>query len=202
MFTFGQFALPVAALIAIGLLFVGIKLFFLTPGDRPGVDFSDGNKTELTQEEEDGEFIDYPERDPAVTDEPQIHTSSADDGGIPLAGPLGSGGSSVTGQQQVTRNPVSGVGTEQSAPGTATQAPSSSKWAVQIGAFSKQDGATTLLDEVRKQGYTANISKIDSSGNTYHRVRIAAGDTKESAEKISAELQKKGYPVIIVPPAR
>ena len=36
MLTFGQLALPLAALVALALLFVGIKLFFLSPNDKKG----------------------------------------------------------------------------------------------------------------------------------------------------------------------
>jgi len=61
------------------------------------------------------------------------------------------------------------------------------------------NSATTLVSEVKKQGYTASVSRADSSGKTFHRVRVNAGGTREDANRLAAELERKGYPVSVVP---
>ena len=55
------------------------------------------------------------------------------------------------------------------------------------------------MEQARKDGYSATVARGELSGKEYHRVRVAAGSTRESAEKLAAELEKKGYPVSLVP---
>jgi cell division septation protein DedD len=77
--------------------------------------------------------------------------------------------------------------------------PPGSAWAVQVGAFSKESGASEVLNEMKKMGYSASISKSDASGATFHRVRVAAGKSREEAQRVASALEKKGYPVLVVP---
>ena len=217
-FTFGHFALPVAAVIALGLLFVGIKLFFLTPPQRAGIPVTGGNVTQavhntstpVAQEPDfaladnvgvSGEFT-------AVEPEKLETTDVA----IVLARPLSQPGGSVssrasaTSSSKVTKTDTRRTASapaakpQASSPVTSAQAAGAkSKWGVQVGAFVNEGSASTLVSEIKKHGYGASISRVDSSGKTFHSVRVGAGDTREDANRLAAELKQKGYPVDVVP---
>jgi cell division septation protein DedD len=227
-FTFGHFALPVAAVIALALLFVGIKLFFLMPAGRIGIEVVPA-PIDLSAQSERNLQIAAPlaaesepaEGETASSAAPAVNTSPAETAGagetIVLAGPIAPNGTSARvrpsapaapGNNSAAPRAANTARNTQPAVRTAAATPRNSagavlgangKWAVQIGAFVKQEGASTLLSEVEKQGYVASISKVDSSGKTFHRVRVNAGGSREDAAKLAAELERKGYPVAVVP---
>ena len=218
-FTFGHFALPIAAVIALGLLFVGIKLFFLSPPKPPGI--------QVTRETMAFGTLDSPtqliqEPDFALADDVSIEEGfqtgeleklEMTDVSIVLAGPLTARGTPAETSRTTTAKtdtkrttpaasaPAANSRTAQPAapPRANTKATANSKWGVQIGAFVNASSATTLVSEVQKQGYAASVSKIDSSGKTFHRVRVNAGSTREDANRLATELERKGYPVSVVP---
>jgi hypothetical protein len=180
LFAFGHFALPVAAFVALGLLFIGIKLFFMNPsGPDPKPPVGPIIETSWDADPNSG-WEDGPKE--VVQDQPGNNQN--------LAGPIdGENPSRTTNQPEDNTQPQ------------RQQAPRAEKWAVQLGAFSNPEGAATMADQAKKQGYTANITKVDVEGKTYHRVRVAAGNTKGDAEKVEADLKKKGFsPVMVVPP--
>lgn len=213
MLAFGHFILPIAAIVALGLLFMGIKLFFLTPADRGGTNAP----ADVTITRSDPPVT---PTDTTVPGDPdgslQSLTPVPDDApgqvgqnarpGIEgnesalLAGPIDSSSSGGRTQTERTTPPQS-----QSRPPATQQKPSgtkvssSAKWGVQIGAFKSLQGAEALAEQVGKEGYTAGVSTFkSSSGTTFYRVRVAAGNAKEDASKLAAELEKKGHPVLVV----
>lgn len=249
MLAFGQIVLPIAALIAVGLLFVGIKLFFLTPPNRGGVEVIAGaeNIQEEKTNSEDlggGKSKDIPAVVATVKSEEKKTPQPKQN--VVLAGPVDPTkpvkpakgeqkpaaakpattkpstvkpavtNSTATGAKpaQTASKPATKIETTSTAKPTTTQAQkkpetipaktpttakAGSKWGVQIGAFTKEEGAQTLSAQAKKDGYATSISATDSSGTKYYRVRVSAGDTKEKAEKLAAELEKKGYPVAVFP---
>jgi rare lipoprotein A len=71
------------------------------------------------------------------------------------------------------------------------QTPASSakggRWAVQIGAFKEEDGATTLASQLTRRYHTAKISSFSSPvGDWWVRVRVQ-GDDRNRAEKVVSE---------------
>ncbi|MDR1482050.1 MAG: SPOR domain-containing protein [Synergistaceae bacterium] len=221
MFTFGHFALPLAAVVALGLLFFGIKLFFLAPPDKMGT-AAPGVKTAAAPEAGvelepirmntgwDNPDVDIDDAQPegviiGVTDRtPSAPTPSRERGeSITLAGPIGVA-EVVTRRAENSEKPASKTETRPNRAVTP-KAPSSpvksdsGRWAVQVGAFVNQSGATTMAEQVNRLGYKATVSRSDASGKTYHRVRVMAGNNRESANKLAAELERKGYPVAVVP---
>ena len=219
MLAFGHFVLPLAAIVALGLLFVGIKLFFLTPGDLDGIDVVPPPPVAVLQDKEvpptdtaaGGETGGHgttlvAEGDPVSTADTQTpNTTPGETSETVLAGPI-SGSSPSNGASAQTTRPADEASV-MPRPSDPTTPPSANRprvnanvrWGVQIGAFQKEEGAKTLADEVRKAGYTASISTAkNSSGTTFHRVRVAAGNDRDDAAKLAAELEKKGYPVLVV----
>lgn len=220
--TFGHFALPLAALVALGLLFVGIKLFFLTPSQRTSTETAsyDVATTKMVSLEEEIVPVEAEEKQtppPPATPSVKPETKQK----VQLAGPVDHQAKTSSKPQAAenrsvakrntaasttkkrTETAVSSKGST-SAPEKGTkksvaQSQGSSSWAVQIGAFVNQEGAVRLVEQARKDGYSATVARGELSGKEYHRVRVAAGSTRESAEKLAAELEKKGYPVSLVP---
>ncbi|MDR1580332.1 MAG: SPOR domain-containing protein [Synergistaceae bacterium] len=209
--TFGHFALPVAAVVALGLLFVGIKLFFLTP-DNHGA-------AEITRIETPV----FSEQPAALADEPDFMLAESDpeiivpeklettDVSLVLASPLTQSGnparaSSGTAEQtagtkntQKRASAASAAKTSRPASTAAAKPSTNAKWGVQVGSFVNEGSASTLVSEIKKQGYSASVSKADLSGKTFHRVRVEAGNSREDADSLAVKLRDKGYPVSVVP---
>jgi len=72
-------------------------------------------------------------------------------------------------------------------------------WAVQLGSFSSKENAEKLAADLRKQGYAAFLSQLETDGGQLHRVRIGPQKDRESAEAMSRRLQKVGHKGQVVP---
>ena len=212
MFAFGHFALPLAAIIALAVLFIGAKLFFLAPADNGGAS-TPGSGT--TTAGTGGASSSSPEDNTTSTTSGGNAQSSgtitdtgssSSSGGSLQVGPIdGDGTTGVATTPSDGENNTATTGSGQASGGQSGQsrptAPTGSlnvKYGVQIGAFTRPEGAEALVEEVTKAGYRAAISVGEASGKTYHRVRVAGGDTKEEAEKVAEELKKKKYPVLVI----
>ncbi len=75
--------------------------------------------------------------------------------------------------------------------------PSSLKYSIQIGSFSKKTNALDLKQKLGNKFGSVYISEFKTGLRTYFRVRIKA-NTRDGAEKIAAKLQQNGYIVIIL----
>jgi cell division septation protein DedD len=214
--TFGHFALPVAAVVALGLLFMGIKLFFLTPSDRGAAETARIETPVFT--EQPAAIADEPDfmlagSDPEIIVPEKLETLETDDISVALAGPLTPSGKQTgapsgtaeraAGAKNTQKRPAAAKTTRptaaKAAPAATPAGGTKSKWGVQIGAFVNAGSASTLVSEVKKQGYSASVSKGAASGKTFHRVRVGAGNSREDANRLAAELSQKGYPVSVVP---
>jgi DedD protein len=78
-------------------------------------------------------------------------------------------------------------------------ASSTGMWAVQLGSFSNKENAERLASDLRKQGYAAFLSQLDTASGTLHRVRIGPLKDRDSAEQMAARLQKAGHSGQVVP---
>jgi DedD protein len=76
---------------------------------------------------------------------------------------------------------------------------STGMWAVQLGSFSNKDNAEKLAADLRKQGYAAFLSQLDTDSGQLHRVRIGPQKDRESAEAMAARLLKVGHKGQVVP---
>ena len=87
------------------------------------------------------------------------------------------------------------------APQTSAPASSSSTgmWAVQMGSFSNKENAEKLAADLKKQGYMAFLSQIQTPSGQLHRVRIGPQKDRESAEAIAAGLLKVDRKGQVVP---
>lgn len=76
----------------------------------------------------------------------------------------------------------------QSTPNTANL----SGWAVQVGVFTRKDGADELVARLRAAGYAAFVEPIKlAGGQTSHRVRVGPEVKRENAQRIQTEIKSK-----------
>jgi len=76
---------------------------------------------------------------------------------------------------------------------------STGMWAVQLGSFSNKENAERLASDLRKQGYAAFLSKLETDNGALHRVRIGPQEDRAAAEAIAARLAKAGHDGQVVP---
>ena len=79
---------------------------------------------------------------------------------------------------------------------SATPQPAASPtgmWAVQLGSFSNKENAEDLAASLRKQGYAAFVSQLQTDNGILHRVRIGPQKDRASAEAMAARLAKVGH---------
>ena len=91
--------------------------------------------------------------------------------------------------------PVPAKATQEKPAATST----TGMWAVQLGSFSNKDNAEKLAADLRKQGYAAFLSQLDTDSGQLHRVRIGPQKDRESAEAMAARLLKVGHKGQVVP---
>jgi DedD protein len=72
-------------------------------------------------------------------------------------------------------------------------------WAVQLGSFSNKENAEKLAGDLRKQGYAAFLSQLQTDAGQLHRVRIGPQKNRESAEAMAARLLKVSHEGQVVP---
>jgi len=100
-------------------------------------------------------------------------------------------------QPVADRSPVTGPVKSQPKPaGNAKLAQAKSPtgmWAVQLGSFSNQANADRLAADLRKQGFAAFLSQLQTESGSLHRVRIGPQKDHEGAEAIAAKLNSAGH---------
>lgn len=76
---------------------------------------------------------------------------------------------------------------------------STGMWAVQLGSFSSADNAEKLAADLRKQGYAAFLSQLQTASGALHRVRIGPQKDRASAEAVAKQLKTGGHNGQVVP---
>lgn len=101
--------------------------------------------------------------------------------------------------QEVEAPAESPVQKAAAAPAPDEASSSTGMWAVQLGSFGSQENANKLAADLRKQNFTAFLSKLSTGTNELHRVRIGPQKDRESAEKVAEQLAKAGHKGQVVP---
>ena len=78
-------------------------------------------------------------------------------------------------------------------------APTSGRWAVQIGTFSKEANAQRLVKELRDQGQSAFVMPVKSGAATLYRVRIGPMKDRASAEAALRDVKSQGAKIVAHP---
>lgn len=69
------------------------------------------------------------------------------------------------------------------------EAPTSGRWAVQVGTFSKEANAERLVKQLRDQGQSAFVMPVKSGAATLYRVRIGPMKDRASAEAMLRDVK-------------
>lgn len=109
-------------------------------------------------------------------------------------------------QEQAARQAPPGTGTppkgDRPAP-PAAEAPGGTSatgmYAVQLGSFSSKENAEKLAAELRRQGFAAFLSQLDTGSAQLHRVRIGPQKDRQAAEAMAARLAKAGHEGQVLP---
>lgn len=82
---------------------------------------------------------------------------------------------------------------------SGAEAPTSGRWAVQLGTFSKEANAQRLVKELRDQGKSAFVMPVKSGGATLYRVRVGPMKDRASAEAALRDIKAPGAAVVTHP---
>lgn len=199
-FGFGHFMLPIVGLVAVGILVLGVRLFFfpssreetVNPGEEPAMAVQEGSAG--TTANEGGEIIAVPER--AVPEkkepEPVKKTTPEKTETKPATRKTASSQTALeSGAPSVPKTPVT-----QAKPAEAPL--TGLKWGVQVGAFKERTNAEKLVKKLKQEGFFAKLSEVKSGEAVLTKVFVVAGEQRVDADKLSMTLQEKGYPVLVV----
>jgi cell division protein FtsN len=78
---------------------------------------------------------------------------------------------------------------------------SSKRWAVQIQATTQETAAQNVAKQLREQGLSPVISRVERQGEVWYRVRIGKFTNAEEAESLVSRFRREGkftqaYPVL------
>ena len=184
--------LPIVGVVALGILILGIRLFFLPASppvpraeqlapSTPSVPSLPAEPTEVVVAPEVGTAR------PAVVAVPV--TDGEEKGSSPKATP-----SAPSSQPQTTPT----VKPAKPVPPPPPPAAVKGSWGVQVGAFTTPAAAEGLAAKLRSSGESVLVVKADVGGKLYYRVRVVAGTTRQDAEKKAMTLKGQGYPTLVV----
>ncbi len=203
-FGFGHFMLPIVGLVAVGILVLGVRLFFfpssreeiVKPAEEPAVAVQPGVQegNVVTTGNEGEEIIAVPEGNVPVKKEPEPPKKTVPE---------------KTETKPETRKTASSQPTAESGTPTVPKSPVSQakspdpsskgvKWGVQVGAFKEKTNAEKLVKKLKEEGFVAILSEMKSGENALTKVVVLAGELRLDADKLSKTLQEKGYPVLVL----
>jgi DedD protein len=105
----------------------------------------------------------------------------------------------VTAQAQTETTKAPTVAKAEPKPAAAGPVSSTGMWAVQLGSFSNQANADRLAAGLRKEGYAAFLSQLQSGTKKLHRVRVGPQKNRAEAESVASKLSAEGHKGQVVP---
>lgn len=194
MFPFGYLMIPLLGVIGVGLLFWGVKIFFL--GDPRG---SDKKHTEremtsivaLSPTTDKVEKEELPSIDGVVAvpiaEGKRPQSSKPEKNPIPSKPQI-----AQPSQAQPSRPTVS-------KPVPSASIPTGTEWLVQIGSFKQKNAAESLVKEVSLKGFKPMIREGHVDGVLYYRVLVPGGKSRSDAQSLGEKLSSIGYPYFVLP---
>jgi DedD protein len=80
-----------------------------------------------------------------------------------------------------------------------TGAPTSGRWAVQIGSYAREATAERIAKQLRDQGQRAFVMPVKSGGATLYRVRLGPMQDRASAEAALRDVKSAGAAIVSHP---
>lgn len=194
MFAFGQIMLPLVGIVAVAILILGIKMFFLPPKS------GDTSRPVVKQEEPISASV------PKQNNVPSSPTAKeASKGKVVMAVPVGKAptaeqsASSPQAESPSTPSNVATSKTTSTAAPPTTSVAKETKWCVQVGSFTERARAENVMRSLKEKGYSGLIAQAEVSGKTYFRVRVPAGNSREEANALENKLKGDGFPTLVTP---
>ena len=223
MVPFGDIILPFVGVLAIGLLLIAARLFFLsglTPAPdqtaaRPVPSVPDDALEDYLVQEVPGQA----DKPIVIEEQPAGQTLAVEITTMPVAGETDveslfnpdyeADGAlaqpDVPAEKSQPSQPAASPKAEPAKPATPKKEPTkptvkAPSWRVQVGAYGSKRAAEDIVRKLGKSGYGATVF----SGPKYHKVWVQAGSTKAAAERTAARLKTLGYPgsYVVPPPAK
>jgi DedD protein len=72
-------------------------------------------------------------------------------------------------------------------------------YVVQVGSFAARTTADALAATLRRQGFAASVSAVQSGGRTLHRVRVGPAGSRDAADALRLRLRTAGHAGSVVP---
>lgn len=207
-FGFGHFMLPIVGLVAVGVLVLGIRLFFF-PSARveptpAGVEQTEATGSAAVKEanpipasgEVQETVVAVPEGSPLQKTESTPKAKPAQEKPVVKAVPAKASGQAPA-ESEAPPSPPKTEAVKPS-PKKGTEPAGKETWGVQVGAFKDRGNAENLIKKLRQEGFEAGLIEVASGEATLTKVVVQAGDDRPEAEKLAKTLSDKGYPVLIV----
>jgi cell division protein FtsN len=193
MFAFGQIMLPLVGIVAVAILILGIKMFFLPPKS------GDTSRPAVKQEEPVSASVPKQNSVPSSS-----AAKEAPKGKVVMAVPVGKApateqGVSPSKAEPPTPSNIATSKTTSAVAPPATSAVKETKWCVQVGSFTERARAESVMRSLKEKGYNGLIAQVEVSGKTYFRVRVPAGNSREEANALENKLKGDGFPTLVTP---
>lgn len=206
-FGFGHFMLPIVGLVAVGILVLGIRMFFfpspkgeITPPGVEGVQATSptgdqpGKPVDTTSAGSGGEVVAVPEGSaptalPPVPKAKDVQPKPEVKPVVPKIkppAPLTAGAASTTAKPAAV----------QAKP--TVEANAKEAWNVQVGAFKDRSNAENLVKKLKQEGFPARLIEAKAGEAILFKVLVQSGTERASAETLAKTLGEKGYPVLVV----
>ncbi len=196
---FGDMMIPIVGLIGIGLLFFGIKVFFVSDKEES--------------------YKEYVKHESVVAEAPAAAKSpgllpvenGAEEAGtsfiaVPVISDKDPQSTKSPAQKQPAKKPAAKpTGSTAIKPSKPTQQSSqsdsagASSWLVQIGSFKQKSMAESLASEAKSKGISATVGYGDVGGVRYYRVLVQGGKSREEANAVGERLKTLGYSYFVFP---
>jgi cell division septation protein DedD len=79
------------------------------------------------------------------------------------------------------------------------QGAAADSYVVQVGSFASRTTADALAATLRRQGFAASVSAVQSGGRTLHRVRVGPAGSRDAADALRLRLRTVGHTGSVVP---
>ena len=191
-FSFGQIMIPLVGLVAIGLLYLGVKMFFFAPVKTISNQAGAPDIVAQPAPSVSGESAKTPTvAAPSVPiEEPSLDSKNV------IAVP--STESPARSAEKVTKGEVAGAQAPQ--PSVKVSQPSEGGWGVQVGSFTEKWRADEVKKKLESAGYANRVRIIEATvnGKLYYRVQVYAGTETSDAKELEKKLKDMDLPTLVV----
>ncbi len=220
-FSFGQIMIPLVGLIAIGLLYLGVKMFFFTPirivNDKANIPPAEieaqsapiSNHAEI--ETQPAPISNHAEIGPAKPASKAPSTSLMATPSVPIEEPLASSKdvvavpsseSHAASTKAASKTTTDSLKAKTSQQPSARSQPSKAKggWGVQVGSFTEKWRADEVKGKLEKAGYGNQVRIVEAvvNGKRYYRVQVYAGGDVSDAKQLEKKMQDMNLPTFVV----